>query len=95
MLQHYDLITIYRLMNNLEETDRKDLILRTKGESRNLRGHKKILQKGICLKYTKKYSFLQRSIDTWNGLKEEVIMAKNVHQLKEKLDEYRYGDRTT
>ena len=29
-----DLITIYKLMNNLEETDRKDLILRRKGEIR-------------------------------------------------------------
>ena len=82
-------------MNNLEETDRKDLILRRKGEARNLRGHKKKLQKGICLNNTKKYSFLQRNIDTWKGLKEEVIMAKNVHQLKEKLDKYKYGDRTT
>ena len=90
-----DLITIYKLMNNLEETDRKDLILRKKGEAKNLRGHKKMLHKGICLKDTKEYSFTQRSIDTWNGLKEEVIMAKNVHQLKEKLDKYRYGDRTT
>ena len=30
-----DLITIYKLMNTLEETDRKDLILRRKGEARN------------------------------------------------------------
>ena len=37
-----DLITIYKLMNILEETDRKNLILlRRKGEARNLRGHKK------------------------------------------------------
>ena len=36
----------------------------------------------------------QRSKNTWNGLK-EVIMAENVHQLKEKLDKYRYGDRNT
>ena len=28
-----DLITVYKLMNNLEETDRKDLILRRKGEA--------------------------------------------------------------
>ena len=28
-------------------------------------------------------------------LKGEAIMAMNVHQLKEKLDNYRYGDRTT
>ena len=27
-----DLITIYKLMNNLVKTDRKDLILRRKGE---------------------------------------------------------------
>ena len=81
--ERVDLITIYRLMNNLEETDKKDLILRRKGEARNFREHKKKLQKGICFNDTKKYSFSQRSIDTWNGQKEEVIMAKNVHQLKE------------
>ena len=42
-----------------------------------------------------KYSFPQRNIDTYNGLKKEMIMAKNVHQLKEKLNKYRYKDRTT
>ena len=81
-----DLITIHKLMNNLEETDRKDQILRRKGEARYLRGHMKKLQKGICLKDTKEYSFSQRSKDNWNGLKEEVIMAKNVYQLQEKLN---------
>ena len=60
-----DLITIYKLMNNLEETDRKNLILTRKGGATNLRGHKKKLQKGICLNNTKKYSFPQRSIDNW------------------------------
>ena len=74
-----DLITIYKLMNNLEETYRKDLILRRKGEVSNLKGLKKKLQKGICLNDTKKYRYLE-----W-----KVIMAKNVHQLMEKLDIYR------
>ena len=32
-----DLMTIYKSMNNLEETDRKNLILRRKGEAKNLR----------------------------------------------------------
>ena len=50
-------------MNNLEETDRKNLIFRRKGEARYLRGHKKNLQKGIRLNNTK-YSFPQRNIDT-------------------------------
>ena len=49
-----DLITIYKLMNNLEKMDIKCLILRRKGEARNLREHKKKLQKGICLDKTKK-----------------------------------------
>ena len=44
-----DLITIYKLMSNLEETDRKNLIMKRKGEARNLWGHKKKLQKEICL----------------------------------------------
>ena len=40
-----DVITIYKLMNNLEETDRKALILRRKGDAGNLREHKKKLIK--------------------------------------------------
>ena len=40
-----DLTIIYKLMNNVEETDRNDLILRRKGEARYLRGHKKNLKK--------------------------------------------------
>ena len=51
------------------------------------REHKKILQNGVCLKDIKS--------NAWNGLKEEMIMEKNVHQLKEKMDKYGYGDRTT
>ena len=33
-----DLITIYELMNNLEEADIRDLILRSRGEAGNLKG---------------------------------------------------------
>ena len=40
-----DLIIIYKLMNNLEETDRKDPILRRKREAEYLKGHKKNLAK--------------------------------------------------
>ena len=62
-----DLITIYELMINLEETDRKDPILTRKGVARYLRGHKKKLQKRICLNDTKKqfspekYKYLKRT----------------------------------
>ena len=80
-------------MNNLKKTDTKYLIMKRKGKPRYLRVKK--FQKGICLKNIKTYGYPQRIINTWNGLKEEVIMAKNVHQLKEKLDKYRYEDKTT
>ena len=80
-------------IDGFEKMDRKDLILGRKGEAEYLRGHKKKIQKRICLNDAEKYSFLQRSIDTWNGLK-EVIMARNI-QLKERLDKYRYEDKIT
>ena len=57
-------------------------------------GTKKFL-KGIFLNDTKKLIFPQRSINYWNKLKEEMIMAKNVHQLRDRLDIYKYGYRTT
>ena len=31
----------------------------------------------------KNCSFPKKSIDTWNGLKKEMMKVKNVHQLKE------------
>ena len=60
-----------------------------------MRGHEKKLRKGRCLKNTKKFGFPHRSIDTWNGLNEQIVMATSVHNFKAKLDTYRYGDRTT
>ena len=40
---------------------------------------------------TKKYSFPHRNVET----EKEVIEAKSVSQLKEKLDKYRYRDKIT
>ena len=34
----------------------------------------------------------KKCIDTWNGLKEEVIMARNVWKINEQLNKYRYED---
>ena len=56
-------------MNNLEETNRKDLILRRKGEAKNLKGHtkkkKKIAKRNLLELYKKvqfspkKYRYLE------------------------------------
>ena len=42
----------------------------------NVWGDTRKVSKRNLLEYKKKYSFPQRSIDTCNGLKEKVIMAK-------------------
>ena len=81
-----DLITIYKLTNNLEEIDTKDLLLKGEREAGYLRGHMKKLRKGRCLNNTKKYSFPHRNIDTWNGLDEKVVRAGSIHSFKDKFD---------
>ena len=82
-------------MNYLEETDRKDLICKQKqrldisGDTRKHCENEFAWIQNSKAKVKKK----KQGIDIWNWLK-KVINANNV-QLKEKLDKYRYGDRTT
>ena len=90
-----DLMTIFKLITKMEETDNERLLTRKQREGRYTRGHTKQLGKGRCLNNIKKYSFPHRNVEVWNGLNEEVISAHNVHQLKERLDKCRYGDGTT
>ena len=59
------------------------------------RGHSLKLRKGRCLKDTKKHSFPQRSIDTWNNLTQQIITPTSVHKFKERLEEDRNRDKTT
>ncbi|XP_063874161.1 uncharacterized protein LOC135107755 [Scylla paramamosain] len=88
-----DLITMYKLVNNIERIDKNDLVPQMEGE-RQMMGHGKKIKMSGCLSNIKKYSFLYRTIEVWNDLKEEVVVANGVHIFKEKLDKYCYGDRT-
>ncbi|MPC50823.1 hypothetical protein E2C01_044657 [Portunus trituberculatus] len=45
--------------------------------------------KSQCLRSIKKFSFLHRMVDIWNGLCDEIVTAESVHKFKEKLDKYR------
>ncbi|MPC25582.1 hypothetical protein E2C01_018700 [Portunus trituberculatus] len=47
-----------------------------------------------CVKDIGKCSFPHRTVEKWNALDNEVVTAHNVHNFKEKLDKWRYGDRT-
>ncbi len=51
-----DLITVYKLINELEKVDREDLLLTTGEGTRHMRGHSRKLRRGRCLNNTKKYS---------------------------------------
>ncbi len=86
-----DMITLYKFVNKIDKIDKDDQLLPAR--SQGLRGHGKKLRKGNSLRDMKKYSFSQRSVDMWNKLK-EVVEVRNVHQMEEKLDNYRYGDGT-
>ena len=89
-----DLITMYKIVNQIEKIDKQDLVLLKEVDNRRTRGHSKRIRKSQCLRDIKKYSFPHRTVDIWNGLKEEIVTAANVHKFKEMLDKYRYGDRT-
>ncbi len=80
------------MVNKIDKIDKDDLLLPAR--SQGLRSHGKKLRKGNSLRDLKNYSFPQRSVDMWNNLREEVVEARNVHQMKEKSDSCRYGDRT-
>ena len=83
------LITLYKIVNGMEKLDTPNLVMMEE-ESRQMRGHTRKIRKSLCLKDTKKYSFPHRIGDTWNGLKEEVVTATNIHKFKEMLDIWRY-----
>ena len=62
--------------------------------TRQMRGHSQKIKESQCLKDITNYSFPHRTVDIWNGLKEEVVTATKIYELQEMLDIWRYGDRT-
>ena len=85
-----DLLTIYRIMENMEVLDRQDLLI---WDKRNTRGHKRKL-KDNYRRNLKKNSFPHRVVDVWNNLDKTTVCAKTIHEFKTKLDNVRYRDGT-
>ena len=65
-----DLVTIYRIMKDMEVLDREDLL---KWETRNTRGHGRKLRKDNYRRNLKKNSFPHRVVDVWNNLDEAIV----------------------
>ncbi len=89
-----DLITMYKIINGKEWIDRQDTVVLIEDGSRRTRGHTRKIVKEHCSSDIKKYSFPHRTVDVWNGLRQDIVEATNIHNFKDKLDKYRYGDRT-
>ncbi len=73
----------YRLQEGLENLDREDLVVHDDGGTR---GNSKKLKKISYRRDVYKYSFPHRNVTTWNGLDEEIVCAKLIHEFKNKLD---------
>ena len=86
-----DLLTIYRIMKNMETLDREDLL---NWDTRESRGHGKKLRKDNYRRDMKKNSFPHRVVDVWNGLDKGVVWAEMIQNFKVKLDKTRYRDGT-
>ena len=86
-----DLIAVYRLMNGMEKVDNQDLVT---WDKRDTRGYGKKIKKATCRMNIKKYSFPYRIVETWNSLERDVVNARSIHDLRDKLDNSRYRDGT-
>ena len=85
---------MYNIVNHIEKIDRQDLVTLKEDGGRETRGHSRKIRKSQCLRNIKRFSFPHRTVDIWNGLSEEIVTADNLHIFKDKLDKYRYGDRS-
>lgn len=85
---------MHKLIKLMEKVLHVDVLLTREGETLERREHNGKLRKGRYVDKVKKSSFPQRNVDSCNGLKDEVITPKCVHQVKEILDKYRYGVKT-
>lgn len=76
-------LKIYKLRNHLEQVGHKDLLFAWWGEAKEFRGLKKVEKVKMSKQYIKeRYSFPQKSMDVWNELEEDVIMANCACHMK-------------
>ena len=88
------MMRLYKLLNNLENTDRKDLISLIEDGDRWIRGHSKKIRKIQGLRNIKKFIFPHRTVDISNSLRDAIVTAESVHKFKENLEKTRYGDKS-
>ena len=66
--------------------------IKFKKTEHNTRGHKYKIEKEYTRLNIRKYSFIHRSVDTWNNLPAHVVNAKTVFSFEVRLDKLWEGE---
>ena len=70
------------------QLDKKNLVIMEE-ETRHMRGCTRKIRTSQCLKDTKEEHFPHSIVDTWNGLKVEVVTATNINKFKKMFNIWR------
>lgn len=86
-----NLTVIFKAKIGLEKMDKEDFLIKNDGRKR---GHEYKLKKPECGNNVKKLKFpISNCTDTLNNLYDEVVQARNIHDLK--MGKYISGDGPT
>ena len=78
-----DMITTYKYVKGIDKMDRGEFLRVSKRESR---GHRYRLLKKRSMNDGRKFFFVNRVVESWNGLGKEVVEAHTVSAFKAKYD---------
>ena len=81
-----DLIEVYKILNGIDKCDKNKLF--QSQPNQRTRGHSQKLFKHQFRLDLRKHFFLQRVIDDWNSLSENVISSNTINQFKNRLNKY-------
>ena len=84
-----DLIEVYKLLNGHYNVEIDKYVIRSK-ETRT-RGHNLKLSKQTCRLRARKHLFLNRVVDQWNCLPENIVTAPSINTFKNRLDKALYS----
>ena len=82
-----DLITAYKILNNISDIRVTDKLL-TLDSGIRTRGHHQKLYKNRCMSELRRNSFTFRIVDNWNALPPQVVEAETIQKFEIELDKY-------
>ena len=80
-----DMVETFRIINNIDKVNSNKIFPKNENTTR---GHKHKIYKKQCRTNIRKYSFLQRVVDTWNSLPVNVIESNTVNGFKNQLNSH-------